>query len=148
MIYLYHIISFLLLPIYCVLLIFRMIIGKEDIHSISERFVIGKKNVEVKDGTLVWLHAASVGESMIALTLIENINALFLNKAGSIKFLVTSTTISSGKILQEKLPQNANHQFIPVDNIMFVRNQMKTNLNNRQRIVIWVGNWLHRMYDR
>ena len=125
MIYLYHTISFLLLPIYCVLLIFRMIIGKEDIYSISERFVIGKKDAEVKDGTLVWLHAASVGESMIALTLIENINSLLLNKAGSIKFLVTSTTISSAKVLREKLPQNANHQFIPVDNIIFVRKFFK-----------------------
>lgn len=125
MIYLYYIISFLLLPVYGVLLILRMIAGKEDAHSIRERFAIGKKYVEVKDGILVWLHAASVGESMIALTLIENINALFFNKAGSIRFLVTSTTISSAKILQQKLPQNAIHQFVPVDNIIFVRKFFK-----------------------
>lgn len=121
MIYLYHLISFFLLPAYCLLLILRMISGKEDLHSIRERFAIGNKYIKVKNETLIWLHASSVGESMIALTLIEHVNSLFLNKASSPKFLVTSTTISSAKILKQKLPQNAMHQFIPIDNIIFVQ---------------------------
>ena len=41
--------------------------GKEDIHRINERFGISKNNRP--DGTLVWLHGTSVGESVAALAL-------------------------------------------------------------------------------
>ncbi len=123
MIYLYHILSFLLLPVYFFLLVLRVIVGKEEIKNIGERFAIGHTHTK-RNETLVWIHAASVGESIIALTLVENINNLWLKRTmpkTSLKFLVTSGTRSSGKILQQKLPQNAIHQFIPIDNIIFVK---------------------------
>lgn len=123
MIYLYHILSLLLLPVYFFLLVLRVIVGKEEIKNIGERFAIGHTHTK-RNETLVWIHAASVGESIIALTLVENINNLWLKRTmpkTSLKFLVTSGTRSSGKILQQKLPQNAIHQFIPIDNIIFVK---------------------------
>lgn len=123
MIYLYHILSLLLLPVYFFLLVLRVIVGKEEIKNIGERFAIGHTHTK-RTETLVWIHAASVGESIIALTLVENINNLWLKRTmpkTSLKFLVTSGTRSSGKILQQKLPQNAIHQFIPIDNIIFVK---------------------------
>ncbi|WP_341747297.1 lipid IV(A) 3-deoxy-D-manno-octulosonic acid transferase [Candidatus Tisiphia endosymbiont of Dascillus cervinus] len=123
MIYLYHVLSFLFLPLYVLLLLWRVIVGKEEIKNIGERFAIGHTHTK-RNETLVWIHAASVGESIIALTLVENINNLWLKRTmpkTSLKFLVTSGTRSSGKILQQKLPQNAIHQFIPIDNIIFVK---------------------------
>jgi len=123
MMLLYNILSFLLLPFYLILLIFRVIIGKEDVRRIGERFGIGHKNLK-KNTTLVWIHVASVGESVIALTLIKNINNLWRKKIMPktlLRFLVTSGTVSSAKILQQNLPKNANHQFVPIDNIIFVR---------------------------
>ena len=41
--------------------------GKEDIHRINERYGISKKIRP--NGTLVWLHGTSVGESVAALAL-------------------------------------------------------------------------------
>ncbi|WP_341752147.1 lipid IV(A) 3-deoxy-D-manno-octulosonic acid transferase [Candidatus Tisiphia endosymbiont of Piscicola geometra] len=123
MIYLYHILSFLLLPVYFFLLVLRVIVGKEEIKNIGERFAIGHTHTK-RNETLVWIHAASVGESMIALTLVENINNLWLKRTmprTALKFLVTSGTKSSAKILQQKLPVNAIHQLIPIDNIIFVK---------------------------
>lgn len=123
----YNFLSFLLLPFYCALLIFRIVLGKEDVRRIGERFGIGHKNTK-KNETLLWIHAASVGESLIALTLMEHINKLWQKKTmpkTSLKFLVTTGTISSAKILQQKLPQNAIHQFVPIDNIIFIKKFLK-----------------------
>lgn len=115
MIYIYHILTFLLLPVYLVLLVIRVFKGKEDIRCISERFGITSKSRP--QGILIWVHAASVGESMVALTLIEGINSML----PKVNILVTSGTVSSAGILKERLPSNAIHQFLPIDNIIFVR---------------------------
>ncbi len=127
MIYLYHILSFIIFPLYVFLIILRIFIGKEELKRISERFAIGRTYVKQNE-ILVWIHIASVGESFVALTLVENINSLWLKKITSkisLKFLITSGTRSSGRILQQKLPQNAIHQFVPIDNIFFVRKFFK-----------------------
>ena len=41
--------------------------GKEDVHRINERYGISKKSRP--NGTLIWLHGTSVGESVAALAL-------------------------------------------------------------------------------
>lgn len=66
---------------------------------------------------LIWLHAASVGESMIAITLVNAIS----NKHPGYQFLVTTATLSSANILDKSLPNNAIHHFVPLDNIFIVK---------------------------
>jgi len=119
MIFIYNILSFLLLPFYCLILGFRIINNKELPKRLSERF--GFSLAQRPKGILVWLHAASVGESVAALNLIDNINVIY----PKVNFLVTSCTTSSAYILQKKLPRNAIHQFLPIDNIIFVRKFFK-----------------------
>lgn len=109
----------LLLPFYILVLAWRILRKKENFLRIQERF--GFSTCKRPAGILIWLHAASVGESAIAVTLIENISATSPN----LNFLVTTGTIASSKIIASKLPKNAVHQFLPIDNIFFIRKFLK-----------------------
>lgn len=133
---LYYFLSFLLLPIYFVIIFIRLLIGKEDIKRVKERFAIGKHRQD--NGFLIWIHAASVGESMIALNLVDNISKHF----PEVRFLVTSWTQSSAKILSTKLPKIATHQLLPIDNIIFTKiflNNWKPDLGIFIESELWPG---------
>lgn len=83
--------------------------GKEDAARLGER--LGQPGAPRPEGPLIWLHAASVGESMSVLPLIERIRADW----PQISFLVTTGTVTSARLLAERLPPGALHQYVPVD---------------------------------
>lgn len=87
----------------------RMRAGKEDPERIRER--MGYAGQPRPDGALIWLHAASVGETMSSLILIEKI--LDENPAASI--LLTTGTVTSAAMAAKRLPARAIHQYCPVD---------------------------------
>jgi 3-deoxy-D-manno-octulosonic-acid transferase len=82
--------------------------GKEDRTRLSERF--GKPGLARPGGELIWIHGASVGESLSVLPLID---ALLSTPSRSV--LVTSGTLTSAALLRERLPERAIHQFVPID---------------------------------
>lgn len=88
--------------------------GKEDTRRLGERF--GRSDHTRPPGKLLWLHGASVGESLILLELVERLSA----KTGW-QFLVTTGTTTSARLMTEKLPAGARHQYIPVDRLGPVR---------------------------
>ncbi len=83
--------------------------GKEDRSRWRER--LGAASLVRPDGPLLWLHAASVGESRSILPLIE---ALLAERA-TLQVLVTTGTVTSAALMREQLPARARHQFAPVD---------------------------------
>jgi 3-deoxy-D-manno-octulosonic-acid transferase len=81
--------------------------GKEDRARMSER--LGAASLPRPEGRLIWIHGASVGESLAALPLIEKLLA-----DGS-RVLVTSGTVTSAGMMLARLPQGAIHQYVPLD---------------------------------
>ncbi|MGH1457797.1 MAG: 3-deoxy-D-manno-octulosonic acid transferase [Paracoccaceae bacterium] len=87
----------------------RIARGKEEASRIGERY--GTASAARPAGRLVWIHAASVGESQSVLELIRRLIAA----APDIAVLVTTTTRSSAALLARDLPQRAAHQYAPID---------------------------------
>ena len=81
--------------------------GKEDPARLGERR--GHAAFRRPAGLLVWLHAASVGEVASALPLIRR-----LRERGAL-VLLTTVTVTSARMVQQRLPDGAVHQFIPFD---------------------------------
>ncbi|MEO1015327.1 MAG: 3-deoxy-D-manno-octulosonic acid transferase [Pseudomonadota bacterium] len=88
--------------------------GKEDPERIAERR--GEASRPRPDGPLVWIHGASVGESLSVLPLVSRLQAI----RPSLAFMVTTGTITSAKLMTERLPSHAFHQFAPVDHPDYV----------------------------
>lgn len=93
----------------------RLALGKEDADRLPERR--GEASRPRPAGPLVWLHAASVGESQSALALVGRI----LESREDMHVLVTSGTVTSARLLEQRLPPRAMHQFVPVDLAAWVR---------------------------
>ena len=83
--------------------------GKEDAARINER--LGRPSIPRPSGPLVWLHGVSVGESLSLLPVIERLRA----ERPDVAVLVTSGTVTSARILAERLPPGVIHQYAPVD---------------------------------
>ncbi len=104
----YRLITAALSPAVPLLLRRRLTRGKEDHERSDER--LGFASLPRPEGLLIWIHGASVGESVAALPLIDALIA-----ALPCHVLVTSGTVTSAKVMQQRLPAKAIHQFVPVD---------------------------------
>ena len=96
-----------------IIILFRIFKGKEDILRFKEKFCFFSKKRST--GKLVWFHGSSVGELMSVLPIL-----IKYDKENSFdQILVTSSTLSSSKILQKYNLKKVIHQFFPIDHIFF-----------------------------
>lgn len=93
--------------------------GKEDLKRFHER--LGRPTMKRPEGKLVWLHGASVGETVSMLPLIQKLLELFPN----LNIMVTSGTTTSADLMVKRLPERAFHQYIPIDNPFFTTRFIK-----------------------
>ena len=114
MFFLYQIILSILILVSPIIIIFRIINNKEDKIRFLEKFSISSKKSKRKN--LIWFHGASVGEIMSVIPLIK----YYENKKSIDQILITSSTLSSSKILKKYNLKKTIHQFYPIDHIFFV----------------------------
>ena len=102
-----------ILPLYLRLRVWK---GREEVGRLQERY--GKGTLKRPEGQLIWIHAASVGESLSTLPLID----LLVKHDKKTHVLLTTGTISSANLMKERLPNRAFHQYAPIDHFKYVRN--------------------------
>jgi 3-deoxy-D-manno-octulosonic-acid transferase len=96
-------------PILALYLKSRASRGKEDPARAHERR--GAPLMPRPSGMLVWCHAASVGESISLLSVVEKI----LSDYPHARVMVTTGSVTSAGVMASRLPTGAFHQYIPVD---------------------------------
>ncbi len=87
----------------------RLKAGKEDPNRINERR--GQTPNIRPEGEVIWFHAASVGESIALLGLIENI----VEERPLTNILITTGTTASANLINTRLPKKTIHQYVPLD---------------------------------
>ena len=109
MFFLYQIILSIILLISPLVIFYRILINKESKERFLEKYSIFSKRK--KKGKLIWFHGASVGEILSVIPLIEK-----YEKDKSIRqILVTSSTLSSSKVLERFKFKKTIHQFYVFD---------------------------------
>jgi 3-deoxy-D-manno-octulosonic-acid transferase len=108
----YRIAGLALQPVVPLALAARARRGKEDMTRTGERY--GLTTLTRPEGRLIWVHAASVGETNAILPLISR-----LTESG-FRVVFTSTTVTSAQIAAQRLPAGALHQFGPLDVATYV----------------------------
>ncbi|SDP67684.1 3-deoxy-D-manno-octulosonic-acid transferase [Phyllobacterium sp. YR620] len=94
-------------PIVGAYVAFRASKGKEERGRQGERY--GVASVARPSGPLIWVHAASVGETSAVTPLVEAIVDM------DIHVVLTTGTVTSAKMVQERLGDRVIHQYVPLD---------------------------------
>lgn len=106
---LYRLLSGLAEPLAPRLLAARAARGKEDPTRLSER--LGHASQARPEGPLIWLHGASVGESLSILPLVERLKS----ERPALNVLLTSGTIAAAELIARRAPDGVIHQYAPID---------------------------------
>ena len=115
MFFIYNIIINLIILISPVIVLVRIIKNKEDKYRFKEKFCFFSK--KRGSGKILWFHGSSVGEILSIIPLIEK-----LEKDKSInKILLTSSTLSSSKVLTKYKLKKTIHQFFPIDSNFYTK---------------------------
>ena len=124
MILLYRILTILFFPLLFIFLYYRKIIKKEDPIKFKQKIFPSCFKVKRKVGsTLIWFHAASIGEFK---SIIPIIKKLIFDKK-NLEILVTTTTLSSGNLakIEFKRYDNVCHRFFPFDIDFLIKKFLK-----------------------
>ena len=117
LLYVYRFMNILLFPVVGLCLKRRVRAGKENPRRLPEKY--GYASVPRPKGKIIWMHGASVGESLATLGLAQHILGLW----SDCTILITSGTRTSAQILQRRLtgpnfapfPGRIVHQMAPLD---------------------------------
>ncbi|MGE4351638.1 MAG: 3-deoxy-D-manno-octulosonic acid transferase [Bdellovibrionales bacterium] len=125
----YRLLTSLAAPLISLYLRFRKAHGKEDARRFQER--LGWASEARPDGKLVWCHAASVGEVLSVLAVLDQISLRFPDWS----ILLTTGTVTSASIVKGRLPARTIHHYVPVDRWAYVSRFLN---HWRPDLVLWV----------
>tara|TARA_B100001057_G_C22828740_1_gene942487 strand:+ start:645 stop:1928 length:1284 start_codon:yes stop_codon:yes gene_type:complete len=114
MIFAYRVLTTLLYPFLFIIIYFRVALKKEDPKRFREKILVSHFNVkDKKDSKLIWFHAASIGELKSIIPIIYQLDFNHDN----LKFLVSTTTLSSGNLAKVEFQKykNIEHRYFPFD---------------------------------
>ena len=134
MFFVYQILLTLLIIISPIIILFRIIKNKEDKIRFKEKF--GFFSIKNNSKNLIWFHGASVGELMSVLPIIDQ----YEKNKNINKILITTSTLSSSRILEKLKYKKVIHQFFPIDHVFFSKkfiNYWKPNLAIFLESEIW-----------
>jgi 3-deoxy-D-manno-octulosonic-acid transferase len=115
----FYLLSILLLPFIKILTSYRLKKGLEEKDRIGERY--GIASVERPRDPLIWIHAASVGETISLIPLIKSYKENYPNH----NILLTTTTVTAASIIEQRLSDLCIHQYVPFDVGPWVRQFLK-----------------------
>ena len=121
MLFIYRFLTFFLFPFFALLIFLRKIIKKEDKNRFKEKIFSSSFSANKNyNNKLYWFHAASIGEAMSIIPLIQELD----KKNITINFLITTVTLSSSTLINKKFLENKNvtHRFFPLDSNHLVKN--------------------------
>ena len=111
----YRLISELFLLVSPIIILYRIIKGKENIFRFPERYAI--RSLKKENGNLIWFHCSSVGDLLSIIPLVEKLE---LNSKIK-QILITTNTLSSSKIIKKLKLRKTIHQFFPIDNLIIIK---------------------------
>ena len=119
MFFFYQILFLIVILFSPLIILVRLLRNKEDKKRFLEKFSFPSK--KRAKGNIIWFHGASVGEILSIIPLIK-----YYEKNKSIRqILITSSTLSSSKILKKFNFKKTVHQFYPIDHYIFVKKFLK-----------------------
>lgn len=116
MFWIYNLLLYLILFLSPFIIIYRLIIKKEDLNRFKEKFCFFSHK-KPKNKNVIWFHGSSVGEINSIIPLIEKLER---NENIDI-ILITSSTLSSSKVLSKFKFKKIIHQFFPIDTNYFTK---------------------------
>ena len=114
MYFFYNILTNIAVIISPIIIIYRIVKGKEDVKRVGEKFCIYSKK---RSNKKVWIHAASVGELMSVVPVIRKLE----NNKKIKSILLSTSTTSSAKIFNKLKLKKTSHIYFPLDNNFIVK---------------------------
>ena len=140
--FIYTLIYYLVAPLLSLRWLYKSFKPPQYREPILERFGI----VTRQPRPSIWFHAVSVGESIVAISLIQE----FLKRHPDLNIVVTTTTPTGAKVIKEALEDSVTHYYSPCDLPGVIRrfaDRIQLSALVILETELW-PNWLHQLRQR